>query len=99
MLNSASPPVLGWLRPNQHFSNALLEVPDGVHSKCADNKILVSENLTTLTTTSHIETFPFCKIMTAMDGIFLVGPKAKPLSGIATPPPSMLSTCPWESAT
>ena len=47
--------------------------------KCADNKILVSENLTTLTTTSHIETFPFSKIMPAMDGIFLVGPKAKPL--------------------
>ena len=79
MLNSASPSVLGRLCPNQHFSNAVLEVPDGVHSKCADYKILVSENLTTLTTTSHIETFPFSKIMTAMDCILLVGPEAKPL--------------------
>ena len=86
MLNSASPSVLGWLCPNQYFSNALLEVPDGVHSKCTDYKVLVCKYryFTTFTTT-NVEAFPLSKIMTALDCTLLAGPKAKPLRLVALP--------------
>ena len=72
---------LCWIPPlhlysNQHFSNALLEVPNGVHSNGADNKIFVSENLTT---TSNIKPFPFSKIMTTLYCLFFADSEAKPL--------------------
>ena len=65
MLNSTSPSVLGWLCPNQYFSNALLEVSDGIHSKCADYKVLVGEyRYFTTFTTPNVEALPLSKVMT-----------------------------------
>ena len=80
MLNSTSPSVLGWLCPNQYFSNALLEVSDGIHSKCADYKVLVCEyRYFTIFTTPNVEALPLSKVMTALDCTLLAGPKTKPL--------------------